>query len=64
MNNRNPVDGLPAKLYQRSPLFYWSRFIEHNGLTATTIDDGYASDFWIQLNRGWYLMKQDGCLED
>jgi len=64
MNSRNPIDGLPAKLYQRNSLFYWIRFVGIDGLAPTIADNNHGSDFWIQLNRGWYLMNQDGCLED
>jgi hypothetical protein len=54
MNSRNALDGLPAKLYRRSPLFYWKRFVLASPGVLSFGGRHYGEDFWFQLNRGWF----------
>lgn len=50
---RSPFDGLPAKLYLRSPLFYWIRYIQADPGMLALGGKYYGEDFWYRLNHGW-----------
>lgn len=54
--DRSPDSGLPAKLYWRSPLWYWIRFIHSDPFRLALGGRHYGSNFWIALNSGWYDM--------
>lgn len=56
MLKRNPLDGLPAYLYRRSPFWYWKRFMFANPGQLAFGGRYYGSDFWLILNRGWHDM--------
>jgi hypothetical protein len=49
--------GLPAKLYCRSPFWYWSRFVFSDPFRLALGGRHYGNDFWFRLNIGWYDMQ-------
>lgn len=50
---RSPFDGLPAKVYLRSPLFYWKRYMRATPTILALGGKHYGEDFWYRLNHGW-----------
>jgi hypothetical protein len=54
MNDRSMLDGLPSRLYLRTPFWYWLRYMRSDPLRLALGGRYHGQDFWVSLNRGWY----------